>query len=176
MFRVKYLLPLTILLITSASHATNKGKEAPPPKIEQGPPQQQQQNQNQHQSTDINNSNWLNNKLDQFNEQANRQSVMTAPTCTAPIANVTVGDVSVPLPGLAGMVHKSEYSGWGGAICGSVAIGAGKYKDKLDAQQISDKQLVDQNKQLADIIQRMQRQMTEQAREINKLQDRVSEK
>lgn len=174
---MKYLL-LTILLITSASHATNKDRDVPPPKLEQDQHQQQdqQQDQNQHQSTDIDNSNWLSNKLDQFNDQANRQSVMTAPICTAPIANVTVGDVSVPLPGLAGMVHKSEYSGWGGAICGSVAIGASRYKDKLDAQQISDKELADQNKQLADMIQRMHRQMTEQAREINKLKDKTDQK
>ncbi len=32
---MKYLLLTTLILLTSASHATNKGKEAPPPKLEQ---------------------------------------------------------------------------------------------------------------------------------------------
>lgn len=70
---MKYI-PLLILALSLNAYATKPKEEPPVIHVEQD--QRQDQNQSQTQSIgDIDNSNWLSNKLDQFNEQANRQNL-----------------------------------------------------------------------------------------------------
>lgn len=125
------------------------------------------------------NSNWLENKLNQFNEQANRQSMLVNPQCDLELGSQSIGDASHSVPSWCIGVSKGEYQGWAGSIGYAAPIISQSAKDAMDHELTK----LNNEKSMIEVLDKMQktnqsllRELSEQRRRIDELENSTEEK
>ena len=135
--------------------------------------------QNQGQQQDQRQSQWLENQLNAFNEQVNRQEVIAPPTCYASLGNVQIGNASHSVASWCVSAFKVPGVARGGVIGFSAPIVSSKVKTALDneADRIAkDKTDREEVQRLLKLIEEQQRQINWLGKQVNDKQDKVEEK